>query len=220
MKRVLIATPCLDGRVEAYYVNSLYESVKLGLQHDIMLQPVFLAYESILPMARNELIALCYKENYDAMVFIDDDESWPCQGLINILLSEKDVISLPVVNKGDDKIQYNVFFDDNTQKDTLDGYISVDTVGTGFLKLSRRVVVDLYNNEEDSLFRGKILKNVCEYRNQDNKFVGEDITLCRKIKNLNYAIWVDPTYTVEHIGSKKFRGDFARYISLNKGLYQ
>jgi hypothetical protein len=31
MKKVLIATPCLDGRVDAWFVNSLQESIKLGL---------------------------------------------------------------------------------------------------------------------------------------------------------------------------------------------
>jgi len=33
-----------------------------------------LANESILPMARNELLNLAYHEKYDTVVFIDDDE--------------------------------------------------------------------------------------------------------------------------------------------------
>jgi hypothetical protein len=219
MKRVLIATPCLDGRVEAYYSNSLYESVKLGLQNDIMLQPVFLAYESILPMARNELLALCYREQYDAMVFIDDDESWTAQYLIDIINSPKDVIALPVVNKGDDRIQYNVYFKDTVERDPADGYISIHEVGTGFLKLSQQVVTDLWNADVAAEFRGKTLKNICEYRIENGAFVGEDIGLCRKIRSLGYDIWLNPAHTVEHIGSKKFQGDFNRYLKLNKGIY-
>ena len=70
MKKVLIATPCLDGKVDAWFVNSLYESTKLGLQNDVMFQPVFLANESILPMARNELLNLAYQQGYDDLVFI------------------------------------------------------------------------------------------------------------------------------------------------------
>lgn len=217
MKRVLVATPCLDGLVQAFYANSLFESLKLGIQNDILLQPVFLAYESILPMARNELLALCYREKYDAMVFIDDDESWSAEYLINILQSDKPVVALPVVNKGDQKINYNVFFDAITDTDSVDGYIAVDRVGTGFLKLTYEVVAQLYENEQDAVFRGRILKNICEYQVINNEFVGEDIGLCKKIQDLGYKIWVNPAHTVEHIGSKKFRGNFQKQLSVKQG---
>jgi hypothetical protein len=68
MKKVLIATPCLDQKVDAYFVHSLCESIKLGLQRKLDIRCVFLANESILPMARNELFALAYKENYGSDV--------------------------------------------------------------------------------------------------------------------------------------------------------
>jgi len=104
MKKVLIATPCLDGKVDAWFVNSLYESTKLGLKNNVMFQPVFLAYESILPMARNELLNLAYQQEYDVMVFIDDDEEWKAEILLEIVQSPKDVVAVPVVNKGDKKV--------------------------------------------------------------------------------------------------------------------
>lgn len=52
MKQVLIATPCLDQKVDAYFVHSLCESIKLGIKHNYDIRCVFLANESILPMAR------------------------------------------------------------------------------------------------------------------------------------------------------------------------
>ena len=36
MKKVLIATPCLDQKVDAYFVHSLCESIKLGLMTAII----------------------------------------------------------------------------------------------------------------------------------------------------------------------------------------
>lgn len=207
MKNVLIATPCLDGRVEAYFTNSLYESVKLGLKNKIMFQPIFLAYESILPMARNELFNLAYKEQYDAMVFIDDDECWDANSLIEIIQSSKDVIALPVVNKGDKKIQYNIFGLDQNP-DPIDGYYKTLKCGSGFLKLSQKVIKDLWESNPDCEFRGKVLKNICEYANINESFNGEDIMLCKKIRELGYNIWVNPKYTVSHIGMKMYHGDF------------
>lgn len=213
MKKILIATPCLDQKVDAYFVHSLCESIKLGLEYNLDIRCVFLANESILPMARNELFGLAYNEKYDCMVFIDDDESWDEKVLIDIIKSEKDVISVPVVNKGDKKIGYNVFMNKDTQKD-VDGYIKIETCGTGFLKLSRKVIVDLWDSNIELSFRNKKLKNICEYTYENGNFVGEDISLVKKIKELGYAVWLNPNYTVSHIGNKVYRGNFKESYNL------
>jgi hypothetical protein len=210
MKKVLIATPCLDQKVDAYFVHSLCESIKLGLKHDLDIRCVFLANESILPMARNELFTLAHKENYDIMVFIDDDEYWKESVLIDIILSEKDVITVPVVNKGDKDISYNIWLPKTPEIDPTDGYVKVEKSGTGFLKLSRKVIVDLWESNTELNFRGKQLRNICEYTYSDGGFVGEDITLSRKIKELGYTIWCNPHHTVSHIGNKMYKGDFKK----------
>jgi hypothetical protein len=210
MKKVLIATPCLDQKVDAYFVHSLCESIKLGLKHDLDIRCVFLANESILPMARNELFTLAHKENYDIMVFIDDDEYWKESVLIDIILSEKDVITVPVVNKGDKDISYNIWLPKTPEIDPTDGYVKVEKSGTGFLKLSRKVIVDLWESNTELNFRGKQLRNICEYTYSDGGFVGEDITLSKKIKELGYTIWCNPHHTVSHIGNKMYKGDFKK----------
>ena len=208
MKKILIATPCLDQKVDAYFVHSLCESIKLGIKNNLDIRCVFLANESILPMARNELFALAYKENYDTMVFIDDDESWKEHALIEIIQSNKDVVTLPVVNKSDTDIGFNVWLNKNLEKDPSDGYVKINKCGTGFLKLSRKVIDDLWNSNTELMFRNKKLKNICEYTYVNGEFIGEDITLTKKIKELGYDIWLNPNYTVSHIGNKMYKGDF------------
>ncbi len=210
MKKVLIATPCLDQKVDAYYVHSLCESIKLGLKHDLDINVVFLANESILPMARNELFNLAYHQNYDIMVFIDDDEYWSEKALIDILLSDKDVITIPVVNKSDKQVKYNV---DLVSKEVdSDGYAQANTTGTGFVKLTRKVFTQLWESNTELEFRGKKLKNICEYTFTNGSFVGEDITLSKKIKELGYTIWVYTKHTVSHIGNKMYVGDFTKTL--------
>ena len=213
MKRVLIATPCLDQKVDAYFVHSLCESIKLGIKNNLDIRCVFLANESILPMARNELFRLAYDEKYDIMVFIDDDEYWDEKALIEIIQSEKDVITIPVVNKGDKNIGYNVWLGENKEKDT-DGYIKIEKCGTGFLKLTRKVIVDLWNTNTELFFRNKSLKNICEYTFENGSFIGEDIALTKKIKELGYDIWLNPKHTVSHIGNKMYKGDFKKSNNL------
>lgn len=210
MKRVLIATPCLYGKVDAWYVNSLQESIKLGLQNDILFEPLFLAYESILPMARNELLNAAYKNQYDCIVFIDDDQEWNAQFLIEIVNSPKDVIGIPVVNKST-KPGFNVYGINKTP-DPDDGYLKVGRCGTGFLKLSNNVIKDLWESNPECEFRGRQLKYICEYYIVNDSFRGEDIALCEKIKELGYTIWVNPKHTVSHIGIKKYKGNFQQHL--------
>jgi hypothetical protein len=212
MERILIATPCLNQKVDAYFVHSLCESIKLGIKKGFDIKCVFLANESILPMARNELLNLAYKENYDAMVFIDDDEMWDEKALIEILSSSKDVIAVPVVNKGDINIQYNVYFNNVVKKDSTDGYLIASHVGTGFLKLSKKVIKDLWISNVELEFRGKKLKNICEFTYTNGNFIGEDITLSNKIRELGYKIWIKPNHTVYHLGNKMYKGDFESTI--------
>lgn len=211
MKKVLIATPCLDQKVDAYFVHSLCESIKLGLKHDIDIRCVFLANESILPMARNELFALSYKEKYDIMVFIDDDEYWDERYLIEIIQSPKEVVCLPVINKSDTKIGYNIL-SDLKDLDPIDGYYKTRKVGAGFLKLTKTVIEDLWESNSEVKFRNKTLRNICEYTYVEEEFVGEDITLSNKIIDLGYDIWVNPNHTVSHIGNKMYRGDFQKTV--------
>jgi hypothetical protein len=207
--KVLIATPCLDQKVDAYFVHSLCQSIKLGIQNDIDIRCVFLANESILPMARNELFRLAYDDKYDVMVFIDDDEYWDAQVLIDIVKSNKSVITVPVVNKSDtNPITYNIWMPKKMETDPADGYFKVQKTGTGFLKMSSKVVEDLWTTNPELEFRGKKLRNICEYGSLAGGFVGEDISLSRKILELGYDIWVNPHYTVSHIGNKMYKGDF------------
>jgi len=165
-------------------------------------------------MARNELLNLAYKDQYDTMVFIDDDEYWDAAYLIEIIQSPKDVVCLPVVNKGDKKIGFNVLNDlSKLKQDSADGYYETTKVGTGFMKLSKKVVADLWESNTELSFRGKKLKNICEYGFQNGDFVGEDISLCTKILELGYKIWINPKHTVSHIGNKMYRGDFAKSLN-------
>lgn len=220
MKKVLIATPCLDGKVDAYYVHSLCESIKLCAKHDLALNAVFLSNESILPMARNELLNLAHQQGYDAMVFIDDDEYWSPSHLLDILVSPKDVVCLPVVNKGDKKIEYNVFLDKEVEQDPTDGYIKTKRIGTGLMKLSKKAINDLWISNPEIKFRGKALKLICDYGTLNGAYVGEDITLCRKLTELGYTIWVNPNHTVAHLGVKMYKGDFKKDLNEKHTILQ
>ena len=211
MRQVLIATPALDGRVDAWFVNSLVFSIKAGLAAGIEFCPVSLINESILPMARNELLHIALTNEFESVVFIDSDQGWEPKYLIDIVNSEYDVVGLPVVSKSDQE-SYNVRFDPEILDVDEQGYIRVSSVGTGFLKISKKALTSLAKKSKAVEFRGKKIKKICEYGQDGSDFVGEDINLCKKLTKLGYNIWINPAHTAFHVGNKVYVGNFAGFL--------
>lgn len=214
LRRVLVGTPALDGRVDCWYADSMFDSIKLGLYAGINIIPSILHNESILPMARNELIASAVRNQVESLVFIDSDEQWKPEALLDLINSPYDVHGLPVINKSDEKEAYNVRLldPDNVQSDS-DGNIRVDGIGTGFLKISQKALRALWDTHPDVYFRDKNLKAVCEYGMANGEFVSEDYNLCYKLQSAGFPIWVSTKHTISHRGTKTWRGDFRGFLS-------
>jgi hypothetical protein len=214
LRRVLVGTPALDGRVDAWYSDSMFDSIKHGLYAGINIIPSILHNESILPQARNELIHSAYIHEVESLVFIDSDQQWAPQALLDLVNSPYDVHGLPVINKSDETEAYNVRLLDpgNVQSDDA-GNIVANGIGTGFLKLSRKAIMTLCESSRVLEFRGKRLPMVCEYGEANGEFVSEDFLLCRKLTDLGFEVWVGTQHTVSHRGTKTWHGDFAEFFA-------
>lgn len=208
-QRVLIGTPSLDGRVDAWYAYFLHEIGKLGLQNNIFIDVLMVSYESILPMARNELLTAAIKNDFDCFVFIDSDVYCNPQTLIDVIKDKRDVVAIPTVKKTDQE-SYDIFFQELPKADG--DWIKAEAVSTSCLKLSKNVLKTLDENSTKTMFRSKQLSNICQYDFVGDSFVGEDIYLCRKIRGLGYDIWVNTKSTCMHIGPKMYKGDFKQLL--------
>lgn len=213
-QRVLVGTPALDGRVDAWYAYALHEIGKLGLVNNIEVSMVLLSYESILPMARNEILTVAIQGDFDSLVFIDSDVHCNPQAFINIVNSEKDVVAIPTVKKSDQE-SYDIFFKEEPKQEG--DWIKADAVSTSCLKLSRKVLKKLEANSTKTVFRGKELNNICQYDFVSDGFIGEDIYLCQKIKRLGFDVWVNTASTCMHVGPKVYVGNFKQLLdNVNK----
>jgi glycosyltransferase involved in cell wall biosynthesis len=218
LRRVLVGTPALDGKVDAWYADSLFDSIKLGLYQGINIIPSILHNESILPMARNSLLKMAHDHQVESIVFVDDDERWNPQALIDVINSPYEVFGLPVVSKTDEYGKYNIRIEDpNNLHYDENGNLEVSGVGTGFLKIGRKALTDLWHSSRELHFRGKNLRMICEYGEVGSEFVSEDYNLCRKLKDLGYGIWINPNQTVSHLGTKQWDGDFAEFLQNARG---
>jgi hypothetical protein len=50
---------------------------------------------------------------------------------------------------------------------------------------------------------------------ENGDLISEDYVIANKWKGLGYKVWIDPTITLNHIGTKKFKGNFNKFIKTN-----
>jgi hypothetical protein len=214
--KVLLATPSYDGKLDANYVNSLLISINLCNNQGIDLIPIWISYDALLCRSRNDLLAIAINNNLDNIIWVDSDIEWNPEWILKLLSYKEDIVGGIYRKKTDEKELYVIKTTNLSKKEN--GLIKVEGLGCGFLKMSKKAFTSLWNNSKEYTSDGKIARNVFEIGINNNELIGEDIMVCNKLFKLGYDIYLDPNMTCNHIGNKKYYGDFNNYIArINKG---
>lgn len=217
MKNILIATPSYDGRVDVWYTSALHRTTLLGIENGIYFHPIFMSYDALVQRARNDLVALAVENNFDGILWIDADMEWAPEWAIDVVNSGKEVLGLPVIKKSITEESYNVKCAIEDLAPNEEGLISVQSIGTGFLYLSRDAFTYLWDNSQEYTHNGQLRKWIFEVKLQDGDIISEDVLMCQKLREGGFEVLVDPTKTCNHIGNLKYVGNFARFIEVVKG---
>jgi glycosyltransferase involved in cell wall biosynthesis len=215
MRRVLIGTPSYDGRIDVWFANSLIETVKQAEKKGIFVHAIYTSYDSLIQRARNSLIKLAIDGKYDDLFFIDSDTEWEPEWFFNLLERPEPIVGGALIKKTE-KEGYTVKLVDKKLKYSEDKkLIQVDGVGTGFMKVSKFALDKLWEISDEYTSEGEKHRMVFDIKVENGDLISEDYILCNKWKSLGYKVWLDPTITCNHIGIKKFKGDFSKFISKN-----
>lgn len=213
MKKVMIATPTYSGKLDAWYVNSLVDTIRMGLSKGVYVQPIYVAGDALVQKARSELMRIAVEAEVDHMIWIDDDMEWNPEWIFELIESGKDVIG-GTARKKMFAEAYVVNADINTISVDDEGLMEVNLLGTGFLHLSKKAIDYLWDNAieyvDDHGFPQKLITNV---EVQDGRLVSEDYVMCRKLKEGGFKMYLNTKMTCGHIGSIKFSGDFAAWFN-------
>lgn len=211
MRKVLIGTPAHDGRVDVWYCNSLVNTIRIAPQNDTMIVPIYMAYDSLVQRARNDLVRLALEEEFDDLLFIDSDQEWDPEWVFSLLNREEPVVGGTVVKKTD-AVAFNVKVLPNGLKREENGLMAVESVGTGFLKISREALQQVWDASPEYTNEGKLCRMVFDVQLIDGELVSEDNVFCSKWRSLGGTVWVDPEITCNHIGIKKYGGNFLAFL--------
>lgn len=218
MKRILIATPSYDGKVDVWYVSALHQTALLGLQSELYFHPIFMSYDALIQRSRNDLIAIAVENDFDGILWIDADIEWAPQWAVDAVNSGKDVIGLPCIKKSLFEESYNVKCKVEDLNTDEDGLIKVESVGTGFLYLSKEALTHLWETSDEYVHNGQKRKWIFSVGIEDGDIISEDVTMCKKLGAGGFDIFIDPTKTCNHVGTLKFSGNFENFVERVKTI--
>ncbi len=213
MRRVLIGTPCYDGRTEVWYNFSMNETIKLACRLGIELDVVYMSYDALIQRARNDLMALAVSGEYDDLIFIDSDQQWDPYWVFRLLNHNVDVVGGAVVKKSDAQEAYNVRSAGLPITDRATGLLLVEGLGTGFLRLSKAACLSLWESSQEYINEGRVCRMVFDVQIVNGYLVSEDNVVCTKLINKGHAIYLDREMTCAHVGHKKWEGNFSAFLS-------
>ena len=211
MRKVMIGTPAHDGRVDVWFANSLVNTVKLAMQRQVELVPIYMSYDSLVQRARNDIVRLAVEENFDDLIFIDSDEEWNPEWIFKLLAYKEEVIGLPVVKKSD-QMMFNIKALPTGLKTQQNGLMEVECVGTGFMKISRTALKKVWDASPEYKNEGRTCLMVFDIKIENGDLVSEDNVFCQKWRNLGGKVFIEPSMTCNHIGVKKYQGNFLEYL--------
>ena len=217
-KKVLIATPSYDGKLDVYYIDSLLNTLSLAEKNNVEVYPLFICYVSLIQRARNDLFKLAYSNDIDNLFFIDGDVGWNPQDFYKLVKSDKDIIGGSYRKKTDNEELYVVkALDKDNSKLNLsvdkDGILEVAGLGCGFMKISRKAMNALWDISKPYTSEKGDTRMVFEVVCEDGDLISEDIYMCKKWRNLGNSIYLDTNITCSHTGAKTFVGDVGKWIN-------
>ena len=215
MRKVLIGTPAYDGRIDVWFANSLVNTIRMTPENTVII-PVYMAFDSLVQRARNDLVKLALDEDFDDLIFIDSDVEWQPEWVNKLLSYDADVVG-GIYPKKTDLHQFPVKPLETGFKAEENGLIEVAGLPTGFLRITRKALKDVWEVSEEYENEGKTNRMVFDVKVMDGKLVSEDNVFCRKWRDLGGKVYIDPSMTCNHIGTKKYQSNFQEYLKYLEG---
>lgn len=172
---------------------------------------------SMLPHARNTVVAEFMKSSATDLIMVDDDNYGELGSIGKLLSHNVDVVGAPCRRKLPDEEKWPVKWHTKQPiKRDENGLIDVESTGTGILRMSRACLEKMVWATRDRCYDDAITGTswpVFEYAIHDNTWYGEDVEFCRRWRKLGGKVYIDPDIKTHHIGDHKYSGSVGNYLT-------
>ena len=224
---VFFATPCYGGMVTDQFFLSMFRVTQDLMKHGINFRITTLRNESLVTRARNILTAMFLESECSHLMFIDADIEFDSESVLRALAYDNPIMAAAYPKKAL-PVQYAInfkFIDQATKQIRIEnGAVEVLDASTGFFLVKREVIEKMMNAypelhyKNDSNIDPKYNKYCYSFFDtihdpDDNRYLSEDYTFCRRWQKIGGEIWLDPNTKLNHIGTYTFEGDVGKIIN-------
>ena len=162
------------------------------------------------------------------LFFIDADIEFDVDSILRALAYDKDIMAAAYPKKAL-PIQYAInfkFLDPATKQIRIEnGAVEVLDASTGFFCIKKGVFDKMRESypelhyRNDSNIDEKFHKYCYSFFDtiqdpDDNRYLSEDYTFCRRWQKLGGEIWLDPNTKLNHVGTYTFEGDVSKVMTM------
>lgn len=135
--------------------------------------------------------------SYDKIMWIDSDIYWKPEDVLKLYNSDKDIIAGTYRIANGDITVYNELFGPAIKPEELDKHkepFKVFGAGMGFMCIKSGI----FEKMKRPWFQQEIGSATMNGELIEFPLIGEDLSLCKRIADMGFEIWVDPTVRVGH----------------------
>ena len=180
---VFIAPPTLDGSLDCRYVAALLHSTAALTRRGIPFEVSFEVGNSLIPDARNKLVAKFLASQHTDLLFIDSDLAWSAPDLLKLLSYNVPFVAGVYQRKSPTKLDFTVKFGASISLDR-NALMEAERTGTGFMRLRRDCLAAMLaayphlKLKDSGTPPSDWLYALIDTSILNGQYVGEDFTFC------------------------------------------
>lgn len=207
---LVIAVPAYDGKVPIQWVNVFVELYRASRQFGFKVSFYYFAHGALITNNRNNAVTEMLEiEDSTHLLFIDSDILFEAKDVVKLLVAtsmpEYDLVAGVYPLKLDEpQFQVETFGKVSLPDQTDHGLWEIKAVGTGFMMMKRKVLEQMVKEypELKYTWKGKTTYALFHQCMEDDRYMGEDISFCKRWRLIGGKLWVDPSIRLKHIGTK------------------
>ena len=207
-RSLMIGIPAYDSKIDINSALNLILLAGIAGKHGFKLQIAHVSGSSILPKARNTLIARFVESGYTDFLFLDTDVLFRPEDIVRLmgLATNKDVVAgvYPKKNKEHEVTADLLYSDTGTPviEPEFNLYEAVHAP-TGFMLIRRHVIEKMMAAYPDLVYAEKSENLVCyalfDFQLKNQAYYGEDYIFCQRARDIGLKVYIDPML---HLGHK------------------
>lgn len=255
-KTLIIGTPSNDGKCNLQYAQSLCHLVSLCKTANIKMNVVYNFHCSLIHQGRSDMISnFLHFTDATHFMFIDSDLKFDAHKVLEMLELDVDLVGGVYAKKRLEFDRIKTLINDNPKIDEytanvlsneyaftfLDqvysegkiemnkkGLIEVSRLPTGFLMMSRKMLLEMVEKYPDHKYNLKNAEHDYQkggydgyslfdtYIDEAGDFISEDFAFCDRWREIGGKVWLYPDVDINHIGSYEFKGNVMDKIKNGK----